>query len=115
MLNTPQIPALLWICDIYHGRFYNKCIFCIVKPANEQVKQQIIVASITAFKRYGFNKIAMEDIAKACGKSRSTLYHYFKNKIEVLDAVVVDIFSKTFQLATKDIDAYVFFIIYICL
>lgn len=46
----------------------------------------------------------MEDIAKACGKSRSTLYHYFKNKTEVLDAVLIDIFSETFQLATKHID-----------
>lgn len=82
--------------------FRQKMYFCSVKSTTD-VKQQIIAASKEAFKRYGFTKIAMEDIAKASGKSRSTLYHYFKNKTEVFDAVMLDILSAILALASKQI------------
>ncbi|WBL26967.1 TetR/AcrR family transcriptional regulator [Zunongwangia sp. HGR-M22] len=52
------------------------------------VKKQIIDASKTVFKKYGFKKATMDHIAKASGKGRSTLYYYFKNKNEVFEAFV---------------------------
>ena len=45
------------------------------------VRMQIIEASKTVFKKYGFKKATMNHIAKASDKGRSTLYYYFQNKI----------------------------------
>lgn len=52
------------------------------------VRMQIVDASKTVFKKYGYQKATMDDIAKASGKGRSTLYYYFKNKNEVFEAFV---------------------------
>ncbi|MGI4022902.1 MAG: TetR/AcrR family transcriptional regulator [Janthinobacterium lividum] len=52
----------------------------------DQVKSDIIKASGDVFTKYGFAKVSMQDISKASGKGRTTLYYYFKNKGEVLEA-----------------------------
>ncbi len=51
------------------------------------------------FKRRGYNDITMDDIAKACGKGRSTLYHYFKNKEEVFEEWAMGEFFKLYDKA----------------
>ena len=51
---------------------------------------QIIEASKTVFKKYGFKKATMNHIAKASDKGRSTLYYYFQNKNEVFEASAGD-------------------------
>ena len=49
------------------------------------IREGIIEASKEVFLKYGYIKVSMDDISKASGKGRSTLYHYFKNKREVLE------------------------------
>ncbi len=53
----------------------------------EIIRGEIIEAAGELFQQYGFQKTTMEDIAKAAGKGKSTLYYYFANKDEVFDAV----------------------------
>lgn len=67
------------------------------KLENDSIREEIISASQAVFQRYGYVRVSMQDISKECGKGRSTLYHYFKNKEEVLDAVCYKIFSKCLQ------------------
>lgn len=57
------------------------------QPKDEIIKQEIISTALALFCRYGLMKTTMEDIAKAAGKGKSTLYHYFKSKEDVFDAV----------------------------
>ncbi len=52
------------------------------------VKNEIIDAAGKLFQQFGLHKTTMEDIARQTGKSKSTLYYFFKNKNEVFDAVV---------------------------
>ena len=54
---------------------------------DDLVKQHIITSSVAVFKQSGFDKVTMDDIAKAAKKGRSTLYYYFKNKHEVFEHV----------------------------
>jgi len=42
------------------------------------IKKRIIKVAQDIFKRYGFKKSTMDEIALASGKGKSTLYHYFK-------------------------------------
>lgn len=64
---------------------------------NDSVREEIITASQAVFQRYGYMRVSMQDISKECKKGRSTLYHYFNNKEEVLSAVCHKLFSKCIQ------------------
>lgn len=70
-------------------------------------KDEIIVLDIIngakkLMQQYGLKKTTMEDIAKAAGKSKSTLYYYFKDKEEIFDRVInleMDEFFQTVKTA----------------
>jgi len=47
----------------------------------------IINAAENQFIRFGFRKTTMEDIAKAAGIGKATLYYYFKNKEDIFAAM----------------------------
>lgn len=55
---------------------------------DEIVKQEILLEAQKLFQQFGLKKTTMDEIAAACGKAKSTLYHYFKNKEEVFDDVI---------------------------
>lgn len=52
------------------------------------VREKIIEAARCVFSKIGFRKATMVDIAKSLYKAKSSLYHYFKSKEEILRAVV---------------------------
>ena len=54
------------------------------KKSDEDVKLEIIKAARGLFMKYGYNKTTMEDIAKAAGKGKSTLYYYYPSKDDVM-------------------------------
>ncbi|WP_439697857.1 TetR/AcrR family transcriptional regulator [Mucilaginibacter sp. AW1-7] len=64
---------------------------------NDSIREEIIAAADTVFQRYGFVRVSMQDISNECKKGRSTLYHYFKNKTEVLDALCHKMFSQCLE------------------
>lgn len=49
--------------------------------------QTILDAAAALFARASYPGVKMQDIAKACGASKSMLYHYFKTKDEILFAL----------------------------
>ena len=54
----------------------------------DQIQEQILQAAKKLFSVYGLAKVTMDDVAKAIGKGRSSLYYYYKSKDEILDAVI---------------------------
>lgn len=52
------------------------------------IQQQILLAAKQLFQKYGLRKVTMDDVAKAIGKGRSSLYYYYKSKEEIFEAVV---------------------------
>lgn len=59
-----------------------------MKSKDKIAKKEIIQKAQQLFKKYGLKKTTMDEIAEACGKAKSTLYHYFKNKEQIFDEVV---------------------------
>jgi len=59
----------------------------IVLSKEEIIKVEIITVSQRLFQRFGYKKTTMEDIAKALGKGKSTLYYYYKSK----DVIFADV------------------------
>jgi AcrR family transcriptional regulator len=53
-------------------------------------KQAILAQAAALIARKGFDAATMLDVAKACGASKSHLYHYFPSKEDLLYAVVLE-------------------------
>jgi len=60
----------------------------------EQMKEDILKASLSAFLKYGFHKATMEKIAKEAGIAKGTLYLYFSSKEELTQSISQAHFSK---------------------
>jgi len=61
----------------------------VSSPVKEDVIQQMILqAEKRLFQVHGLQKVTMDDVAKAIGKGRSSLYYYYKSKDEIFDAVI---------------------------
>jgi AcrR family transcriptional regulator len=54
-----------------------------MSEANDPKREAILASSTTLFRRYGYRRTSMEDIAKETGVSRPSLYSHFANKDEV--------------------------------
>lgn len=72
---------------------------------DEVFQEQVIRAAQLLFQQYGLHKVTMDDVAKAVGKGRSSLYYYYKSKEEILDAVmdveIREILTETAQAVNK--------------
>ncbi|GGE45888.1 TetR family transcriptional regulator [Pedobacter psychrotolerans] len=71
---------------------------------DESVRDSIVDAALGVFERYGLHRVSMHDISVASGMGRSSLYHYFGNKMEVFDAVSKKLLEQVFIAAKKEID-----------
>jgi AcrR family transcriptional regulator len=55
---------------------------------DEIVVRDIIETARTLFKKSGFKKTTMGDIAGSLGKAKSSLYYYYQSKEEIFEAVL---------------------------
>jgi len=55
----------------------------------EEFRKKIIVSSGQIFRRFGFKKTTMDEIAKALKMGKSSIYYYFTSKEEIFEAVVL--------------------------
>ena len=51
------------------------------------MKNKILEKSKELFLNLGFKSVTMDEIATSLGVSKKTIYKYFKNKTELVDAV----------------------------
>src|SRR5437868_7568156 len=49
-------------------------------PADHEVRDQIVVAATEHFRRYGYEKTTVSDLAKAIGFSKAYIYKFFESK-----------------------------------
>ncbi len=53
----------------------------------EERRNQILDAAVASFSRKGFHQTTIEDIRLESGLSRGAVYHYFKSKEDIIDAI----------------------------
>ncbi|AFM15447.1 transcriptional regulator [Mycolicibacterium chubuense NBB4] len=56
--------------------------------AADRATGQILDAAVVEFERHGFRKVALDDVARRAGVSRTTIYRRFANKDELVGAVI---------------------------
>ena len=64
------------------------------------IRAEIITAARSLFQRFGLFKTTMEDIAKAAGKGKSSLYYYYASKDEIFNAMVKEDMNDVFTLVS---------------
>jgi AcrR family transcriptional regulator len=57
-------------------------------PAADAATEAILDAAVVEFERHGFRKVALDDVARRAGVSRTTIYRRFANKDELISAVI---------------------------
>ena len=57
-------------------------------PAADSSTEAILDAAVVEFEQHGFRRVALEDVARRAGVSRTTIYRRFSNKDELVAAVV---------------------------
>lgn len=70
----------------------------------ELLKGDAIHAAQKLFQQYGFHKTTMEDIAKAMGRGKSTLYYYYKSKDEIFNAVINQEIADVYKITKEAIE-----------
>ncbi len=57
------------------------------RPRSDQARQAILKAFMTSVKSSGYSKISIDQLSKQSGVSRSTIYRWYKEKVDIaLDA-----------------------------
>ncbi|SMG18213.1 TetR/AcrR family transcriptional regulator [Paenibacillus aquistagni] len=64
----------------------------------EQTLEQILTVSAKLFTEKGFEKTSIQDIIDALGMSKGAIYHHFKSKEDILEAVMEKQFSYAAQM-----------------
>lgn len=64
-------------------------------------KDEILRASIRLINEKGLQNTSTTDIAKEVGIARGTLYHYYKTKEDIIDALVLKATDELFDQAVK--------------
>ena len=66
----------------------------------EQTLEQILFVSTKLFKEKGYEKTSIQDIIDALGMSKGAIYHHFKSKEDILNAVM----DRQFSYAAQKLD-----------
>ncbi len=53
----------------------------------EDQREAILACAATLFARHGYPGTSMNEVAQACGLSKATLYHYYKDKYALLVSI----------------------------
>lgn len=72
-LVTKKVSVVLWL-------------IMIAENTLERIKQK----AHDLVMQYGIRSVSMDDIATALGMSKKTIYHYFADKDELIEAVIAD-------------------------
>jgi AcrR family transcriptional regulator len=57
-------------------------------PGADRTTEAILDAAVVEFEQHGFRRVALEDVARRAGVSRTTIYRRFSNKDELVAAVI---------------------------
>lgn len=56
----------------------------------EKIKDSILRSSKELFRKYGYHKTSVNEIAKKARIAKATIYKYFESKEQILDAILMD-------------------------
>ncbi|KAA9354862.1 TetR/AcrR family transcriptional regulator [Larkinella humicola] len=58
-------------------------------PVQKVTREEILQKAMLVFKRQGYHRTTMEDLAQACGLLKGSFYHYFRSKEVLMNEVLL--------------------------
>ncbi|MET0243325.1 MAG: TetR/AcrR family transcriptional regulator [Flavitalea sp.] len=82
-----------------HGNFgYEKSFHSFAAEMKERIQKK----ADELFNRYGIRSVTMDEIATQLGMSKKTIYQYFSDKDELVDAVIAEVIEFSRECCEKD-------------
>ena len=75
--------------------------------ADDIVQEEILREAIRLYRKYGPAKVTMDEVANATGRSRTSIYYYYKNREEIFQAVldtIIDDVVREIKHAVNGVD-----------
>lgn len=72
----------------------------------EEARARILEAARGCFRRRGAQRTTMEDVAKASGTARQTLYRFFSGREELVEAAIVARIAELAEVLQQDMDRH---------
>ncbi len=72
--------------------------------AHDEKRKRILECAFDVVLRYGYQRMTMDDVAKASGMSRPALYLQFKNKGEIYSAIASEMMGRALDGAKAALD-----------
>jgi AcrR family transcriptional regulator len=76
----------------------------MIVAKDDIIKDDILKEAQKIYQQFVIKKTTMEDIAKAMGKGKSTLYYYFCSKEDIFDAVVTKEMDEVFDRVNQAVE-----------
>ncbi|MFO7659917.1 MAG: TetR/AcrR family transcriptional regulator, partial [Candidatus Cloacimonadaceae bacterium] len=73
-------------------------------PNSSDKKNMIIAAAENLFRRYGYSKTSLEDIARDASLGKGTLYYYFGSKEDIFIEVVIRHSEKFYETFKQELE-----------
>ncbi|WP_073590310.1 TetR/AcrR family transcriptional regulator [Anaerocolumna xylanovorans] len=70
----------------------------------EEVKSKILLAAKELFARQGYKKTTIRQIVEETGVLTGSIYHFFKNKEDIFQALVLELFNRCEKLVNERFD-----------
>ncbi len=70
-------------------------VYCVCMDKLQETRQQIIDAAAERFRRFGYNKTTMAEIAADCDMSAANIYRFFGGKKDIIAELVQACFRQT--------------------
>ncbi len=74
-------------------------------PRVENQRERILHKAAMVFARSGFDASSLHELAEEAGISKAGIYHYFKTKQEVYDAIILKTLRGLFEAVSAAVDA----------
>lgn len=86
------------------GNFSYELSFLSFAPVMSEtvIRDRIKRAAHDLVMRYGIRSVSMDDFASSLGMSKKTIYQYYKDKDELVDAVISDIILRNKEICVCD-------------
>ena len=73
------------------------------KEIKEARKERIILSAMAVFRRYGYRKSSLEDIAREAGMGKATLYNYALGKEQIFGEVVLRFYNEYIERLREEL------------
>ena len=66
-------------------------------PTEERSRERIERVAVRLFARYGYDGVSLQRIADEAGLHKSTLFHHYASKLDLLDSVLNDVVDRVLE------------------